>query len=261
MSISFNSLRMNSFRHVVRLQKENKVTPGDFRFVVLNPERHLEEMDRKNICSTASIQEMLEILSVKKYLNWQNYDLLVEIIKEYGNSDLEGELEDYRKEIVEFENKTLLSNITNVIFTPSGDRYYIKAPVPGRISRPTLSTARKIQNGLKNRNGFHYPIHHVGQNSPLAIFFIVPRLLVPPTAIVKSSTEKIEDRVIWTLSEEDVLQLIDVSSPWHLVHTHARTHSLLRNSLPHIFYPLCVQLPVPSADSNSLTPAQSCHSM
>ena len=211
---SFNNLRIKTFRHVNRLCIAQRVTPDDLRVIVCNPERIWDGDDHKLVCLAKSIAAIFTIVSNRKYISWQNHDLLDEIIGEYGDSKLKGELDSYCKELEQFENEILLSDVKNIVFTPLGNRYLMKAPIPKEITNPTMGTVRAIQNGLR-RNGFSNPLHHAGINSPLAIFFIVPRLFVPPTEFAKLSTAvesaNIEDRVICTLSEEDVLHLMGVS--------------------------------------------------
>ena len=205
---SLNSLRIKTYRHVIGLQR---VTPDEFRVIVCNPERYWEGDDHKHVCLAKSVSDIFAIVSHRRYLTWQNFDLLEEIIEAYGDSNLKGELKGFCEEIEVFENETSLEDVKNIIFTPLGPNgYLMKVPLDGK---PTLATARSIKNGLKKKNG--YPVHHVGQNSPLAIFFIVPRLFIPPISVakLKATPESIEDRVIYTLSEQEVLQLLNVSNP------------------------------------------------
>ena len=136
-----------------------------------------------------SVSELCCVVSTKRYLNWQKYDLLEEIITEYGDSKLKGGLSDYCKEVEAFESKTLLSDVKNIIFTPSGSNdYFMKVPVPKEMDQ-SLALVRHVKNGCK-KNGHPIDFHHSGQNSPLAIYFIVPRLLVPPTEILKLKAKK-----------------------------------------------------------------------
>jgi serine/threonine protein kinase len=203
---SLNILRIKTYRHVIGLQR---VTPDEFRVIVCNPERYWEGDDHKRVCLAKSVPAIFAIVSHRRYLNWQNFDLLEEIIEAYGDSNLKGELKGFCEEIEVFENETSLEDVKNIIFTPLGPNgYLMKVPLDGK---PTLATARAIKNGLKKKNG--YPVHHVGQNSPLAIFFIVPRLFIPPISMakLKATPESIEDRVIYTLSEQEVLQLLDLT--------------------------------------------------
>ena len=205
---SLNILRIKTYRHVIGLER---VTPDEFRVIVCNPERYWEGDDHKHVCLAKSVSAIFAIVSHRRYLNWQNFDLLEEIIEAYGDSNLKGELKGFCEEIEVFENETSLEDVKNIIFTPLGPNgYLMKVPLDGK---PTLATARAIKNGLKKKNG--YPVHHVGQNSPLAIFFIVPRLFIPPISMakLKATPESIEDRVIYTLSEQEILQLLDVSNP------------------------------------------------
>ena len=161
-----------------------------------------------------SISVIFSIVSHRRYLNWQNYDLLEEIIGKYGDAKLKGEFDGYRKEIKVVENKTSLKDIKNIVFTPLGtnDRL-MKVPIPSQTEETALAIVRVVQNGLKT-NGFpRTHLHHVGQNSPLAIFFIIPQQFLPLTAMkkLKINSENIEDRVVYSFSEEEALELMNVS--------------------------------------------------
>ena len=205
---SLNILRIKTYRHVIGLQR---VTPDEFRVIVCNPERYWEGDDHKHVCLAKSVSDIFAIVSHRRYLNWQNFDLLEEIIEAYGDSNLKGELKGFCKEVEVFENETSLEDVKNIIFTPLGpNNYLMKVPVNG-ISKPTLATQRSIKNGLRKNNG--YPVHRVGHNSPLAIYFIVPRLHLSPilTTKLKVAPESIRDRIIYTLSQDEVLKLLDVS--------------------------------------------------
>ena len=158
-----------------------------------------------------SITNIFAVISVKRHLNWQNYSLLGEIIEEFGDANLKKDLETYRHELFAFESKMPLLDVKHIIFTPRGsDQGLMRVPLDD-IPDPTLHTARCIQNGF-HKNGFPTTLHHVGHNSPLALYFIVPRHLMPPTfkhAIIDSTA--VEDHVVCTLSNDDVRQLLDVS--------------------------------------------------
>lgn len=206
---SLNNLRIHTYRHVEKLE----VTPDELRVIVCNPERHWEGDDHKCICLAKTISTIFAIVSHRRYLNWQNYDLLEEIIEVYGDSVLKGKFEGYCKEVTTFENKTLLDDVKNIVFTPLGSGFLMKVPIPNGIKKPKISLVRAATNGFK-RNGYPIQPHCAGQNSPLAIFFIVPRQRIPPTSLTKinlTNPEKIEDRVMMTLSEEDAALLMDVS--------------------------------------------------
>ena len=148
-------------------------------------------------------------------MNWQNYDLLGEIIRAYGDAKLKGQFDGYCEKIRLVENETPLNDVKNIVFTPLGTkRLLMKVPIPNQIAESTLTMAivRDAQNGLK-KNGYHVYLHHVGQNSPLAIFFIVPQQYIPLPAMkkLKMNPEKIEDRVVYSFSEEEALELMNVS--------------------------------------------------
>ena len=189
---SLNRLRIDTYRHVVAIE----VTVNEFRFVICNPERLLEEEDRKSIMLADSIAIIFTVISNKKYLNWQNYEFLDEIIEAFGDSKIKVKFESYCKDIELFEIETSLQDVKNIIFTPlCSNGLLMKVPIPNEISSPTLSSMRTIKNGLK-KNGYPHTLccHHVGQNSPLAIFFIISRPLIPRP-----------------ISNPEVLQLMDVS--------------------------------------------------
>ena len=222
---SLNRLRIDTYHHVVAIE----VSVNEFRFVISNPERVWEEEDHKCIQLAESIVIIFTVISKKIYLNWQNYELLEEIIEAYGESKLKGKFESYCKDIEIFENETSLQDVKNIIFTPlCSNRLLMRVPIPNGISSPTLSLVRNVENGLK-RNGYSHTMccHSICKNSPLVIFFIIPRPFIPTTSMAKLSTsnpEKIEDRVIHTLSEEEVLQLLDVS-----VYTHHINYNIMVN--------------------------------
>jgi serine/threonine protein kinase len=207
LSKHLNTLRIKVFRHVISLEEAKKVTPNDFRLIILNPERCWVDDHHKRVCLAKSIPEIIAIISLKYYLNWQNYDLLEEIILEYGGSGLKADLDSYCKETQIFESENELSDIKNIIFTPLGNRYLMKVPVPNGVSQ------RRVKNGLK-RNGYPNTIHHCGQNSPLSLFIIVPKFLFPlPNLCPVQSDDIIEQRIICTLSEDDVFRLLDLPLP------------------------------------------------
>ena len=214
---SLNRLRIDTYHHVVAIE----ISVNEFRVVICNPERLWEEEDRKRILLADTIEFIFAVISDKKYLNWQNYELLEEIIEAYGDSKLKGKFETYCKDMERFENESPLQDVKNIIFTPLRSNVLLmKVPIPDGISSPTLSLVRTMKNGLK-RNGYPHAIccHHIGENSPLAIFFIIPRPFIPTISMAKLSTsnsEKIEDRVICTLTEEEILQLMDVSVYMHI---------------------------------------------
>ena len=160
-----------------------------------------------------SISVILSFLSHRRYLNWQNYDLLEEIIGEYGDAKLKGELEGYCEKIKLIEKETALKDIKNIVFTPLGTNdYLMKVPIPTQME-PPMAVVRDVQSGLKKNGYSHVHPHHVGQNSPLAIFFIVPKQYLPLAAMkkLKINPAKIEDRVVYSFSEEEALELMNVS--------------------------------------------------
>ena len=174
---SLNRLRIDTYRHVVAIE----VSVNEFRFAICHPERLWEEEDRKSIMLADTIALIFTVISNKKYLNWQNYELLEEIIEAFGDSKLKGKFESYYKDVKLFEIETSLQDVKNIIFTPlCSNGLLMKVPIPNEISSPTLSSMRTIKNGLK-KNGYPHTLccHHVGQNSPLAIFFIISRPLIP----------------------------------------------------------------------------------
>lgn len=207
---SLNSLRIHTYYHLENL----KVDPDELRVIVCNPERQWEGDDHRNVCLAKSISAIFAIVSHRRYLNWQNYDLLEEIIEEYGDAKLKGEFNGYCKKLESVESKTSLKDIKNIVFTPLGaNSFLMKVPISDQIADPKMPLLRAAKNGFK-RNGYsHVHVHHVGQNSPLAIFFTVPRQFFPLTAMkkLKRNPEKIEDRVIYSLTEEAALELMDVS--------------------------------------------------
>ena len=209
-----NILRIKTYRHVRALEEAGKVTTNDFKVIICNPQRRWMGDDYARVCLANSTTEIFTVISVKRHLNWQNYSLLEEIIEQYGDADLQGELAAYCHEVKLFEGDTPLDDVKNIIFTPLGpDQGLMRVPIPNSVQNPTMGTVRVIQENLK-KNGFCTVVHHVGHNSPLAVFFIVPRPLLTPTSMAKlkaTNSEKIEDRVVYTLSEDEVLELLDVS--------------------------------------------------
>ena len=207
---SFNDLRILTYRHLESVQ----VTPDELRVIVCNPERRWEGDDHKIVCLAKSISVIFSIVSHRRYLNWQNYDLLEEIIEEYGDAKLKGELEGYCEKMKLIEKETALKDIKNIVFTPLGTNdYLMKVPIPKQIAEPPMAVVRDVQNELKKNGYSHVHPHHVGQNSPLAIFFIVPKQYLPLPAMkkLKINPAKIEDRVVYSFSEEEALELMNVS--------------------------------------------------
>ena len=206
-----NSLRIKTYHHINSLQH---VTPDELRVIVCNPERCWVGNDHRHICLAKSVSTIFAVISHKQYLNWQNFELLEEIIEAYGDSSLKGDLESYRQEITTFEKDTSLDDLRNIVFTPLGpNRLLMKVPLNG-ITQPTGTTLRSIKYGLKRNGLVSCPLsHHVSQNSPLAIYFVVPRLLAPPFSVAKLNvaSKEIDDRIICTLSKEEVFQLLGVS--------------------------------------------------
>ena len=206
----FNALRLNTFYHIRSLEEAQKVTPGEFRVVLCNPERYWVGNDHRRICLADSVSDLFTIISEKKYLNWQNYDLLEEIINIYGNTTLKAKLEEYCQQVRDFENTTPLSNVKNIIFTPLGPtRYLMKVPIPREVTEPSLTHLRKIKTKFTS---MHIPsaVHHVGQNSPLAIYFVVPQECVKLISFLHANDygEKEENGIICTLSKQNVLRLL-----------------------------------------------------
>ena len=213
----FNSLRITTFRYIQEQQEGHKVKVDDFRIFVCDPEHLLVHQDHRELRRAKSTLDICTILSQKQYLNWQHYDLLEDIIIEYGNSPLKNMLEEYLEDIKSFEGSTKLNDVKNIIFTPHGpNSYLMKVPVPEEIENPTMETVREVKNGLKKMNGFSYPLHHIGKNSPLGIYFIIPRLFLPPTFMTEPSisvtepADEIEGCIVIRLSNKFVKQLLNL---------------------------------------------------
>ena len=210
----FNILRIKVYRHVIALEQAGKATANEFRFVICSTQRSWVDDEHRRVCLAGSIADIFPIISVKRHLNWQNYTLLAEIVSEYGDAGLKGELGAYCWEVHQFESTAALADVKNIIFTPLGpDQGLMRVPIPSWFQNQTMGLMRQIQNGFQ-KNGYTTSPHHVGQNSPLAIFFIVPQLLLTPSSMAKlkaTNSEKTEDRVVYTLSEDEVLELLDVS--------------------------------------------------
>ncbi|CAI8052768.1 hypothetical protein GBAR_LOCUS28879 [Geodia barretti] len=91
----FNSLRIKTFRFIDELQKAQKVSLDDFRVFVCNPAHMIVHYDHHEIRHSNSTMDICAIISQNKYLHWLHDDLLEEIIEEYGDSDLKGQLESF----------------------------------------------------------------------------------------------------------------------------------------------------------------------
>ena len=213
LSKSLNKLRCETCTHIESLP----ITPASFRSFVCKPDLCLEKEDRHLIFTTDSVTDIFTIISSeRKYLNWQKYDFLEEVIEEYGDPVLKSKFEEYCQEVKSVENENELEDIKNIIFTPLGsDSFLMKVPIPNGITQPKMSLMRDATNGFR-RNGYrHVSPHHVGHNSPLSIFFVIPWHLIPPALMAKlnlHNAKNIEDRVVYTLSEEEALWLMNVSS-------------------------------------------------
>lgn len=210
----FNSLRIKVFRHVEGLQEAQKISVNDFRVFVCNPEHLLVRHDHRGLLRAKSTSDICTIVSQKRYLNWQHYILLEEIINEYGDPNLKQDLESYCKEIELFEEATGLNDVRNIIFTPLGpNSHLMKVPIPEEVENPTMGTVRKINNELKRINGFPSPLHLIGKNSPLGIYFIMPQLPAP-MFMKDMSVSAIEsdelDLIVIQLSKKCVLQLLNI---------------------------------------------------
>ena len=187
----------------------------NFKVLVCNPEHSLVYHDNDRLLRAKSTSDICTIISQRQYLNWQHFDLLEEIIEEYGDSALEQELESYCKEIELFEEETDLNDVRNIIFTPlPPNSYLMKVPIP-EGETPTMGTVRRVKNGLKKMNGVSLPVHHVGKNSPFGIYFIVPRLFFPPAFMTElsvsvSESDEVEGCPIIKISEKFVRQLLNL---------------------------------------------------
>ena len=203
-----NILRINTFYHVKELKR---VTPEMFRVLICRKELvWMSEQDEyEQILLAKSIAALFAMVSKKHHFNWHNFDLLEEIIANYGDSTLKSELESFKKAIEAFEKQTPLNDVKNIIFTPLGSNCdLLKVPIPQHIETPTMHVARRIKIGLMKENDCAYPIHHVEQN---VIFFIIPRMNIMHTVKkVKMDPRVIENRIAETLCEEHVLKLLEV---------------------------------------------------
>ena len=144
---SFNNLRILTYHHLESL----KVNPDELRVIVCYPERQWEGDDHKNVCLAKSISVIFSIISHRRYLNWQNYHLLEEIIGAYGDAELKGEFDGYCKKI-EVVEKTSLKDIKNIVFTPLGTySLLMKVPIPNQIAEPTLARSESLMEKNENK--------------------------------------------------------------------------------------------------------------
>ena len=218
LSEKFNELRIQTYIYIENLG----VNANQFKVIIFNPIYMWEDADRAQILLADSVAQIFAVISHRKYLNWQNYEVLGEIIKAYGNPELKEDMKSYSDIVNRFEARTPLKEILGLIMTPMRSNcVLVKAPVGDQNN---VSAIRRIQNGYARKNGISHlsiPAHSVVKTSPLAILFIVPLELVPRLLLQQASvakialntkqTQQLEDRVIHTLSEEEVLQLLDVS--------------------------------------------------
>ena len=212
---SFNGLRRRTFDHLRR----SETTASDFKLFVLDPNLPWEDEDRRTIIRTDQVATICAVISNSRYLNWYHSDLLEDIIREYGSSTLQADMAEYCAKRREMEQRIPLEDVKNVVFCPACSHdVSIKALVPQNCK---MSDMRRVQSGYILRNGIPNMlcrIHTAASTSPLAIILLIPydaalklRLLSPLPWSIKNLPEGIQDRCIQILSEEETLQLMEVS--------------------------------------------------
>ena len=211
----FNRLRRRAFNDIQR----SGTTANDFRVFVLDPSLPWEDEDRRAIIRADQVATICAVISHSKYLNWYHSDLLEDIVKEYGSNTLQGDMEEYCAEKSEMDQRFSLENVKNVVLCPACSHdVTIQAFVPQNCK---MSDMRRVCNGYSRRNGIPEMlcrVHTAASNSPLAIMLLLPydaalkvRPPLPLPWSIDVLPEKIEDRCICILSEEETLQLIEVS--------------------------------------------------
>lgn len=212
----FSSLRRRAFNDI---QKSGTLTASNFRWFVLDTSLHWEDEDRKAIIRSDQVATIFAIISNPKYLNWYNSDLLEDIVKEYGDNQLQGAMEEYCAERREMEERIPLENVKNVVVCPACSQdVAIKALVP---QNGKMSDMQRVRNGYSLKNDIPKSlcrVHTAASNSPLVIILLLPYdaalKLCPPTPLpwpINGLPERIEDRCIQFLSEKETLQLMEVS--------------------------------------------------
>ena len=225
----FNNLRRKAFKQI---QESETPTASDLRVFVSDPSLPWEEDDRKTIIRADQVATIFAVISNHKYLNWYCSDLLEDIVKEYGSNQLQGDMEEYCAKRNKMEQRIPLENVKNMVLSPTCSH---DVTIKALVSQSAMSDMRRVRNDYSAKNGIPITLCRVYKaNSPLAIILLIPfdaalrlRLPLPLPWSVNNLPERIEDRCIQVLSEEETLQLMEVSEVMHILYFHNQTPHLI----------------------------------
>ena len=230
----FNDLQVQTYTHINTLPGPGRA--NEFKVVIINLNRYLEEADQDRILLSDSITDISTVISDGKYMSWYCYTLLEEIISKYGDPYLKREMIDYTKLLHHFEANSRMSQIKGLILSQMRSNCLL-LKVPCYHEHQMMADIRRYRNNYAHRIGVPessiHPYSVLG-TSPPAIYFIVPVVLLPRVFLPQSSfdrlnallSQQLEDRVIHNLSIEEADQLINVIDVL-LLHTQCFTHVLL----------------------------------
>ena len=225
---SFENLRMDVYSY---LEKE-KPNLKEFRVFVSSPApswktkrpQRVTDVDLDRIMNPdTEFYQMFCIIS--QYTNWYNYELLKKIINRYGNPDLKRKMEEYCKEITDFEGHTSAEVLKNIRFCePQPDSVSIIAMLPDHhCNQFTMSDIRKLKHAKADEAGIDRaaPRLHMVHKSSVKIIFLVPIALAPYLMVSSVSPlltspnplpENMYERCVQYLDTEEVFRLMGVSS-------------------------------------------------
>ena len=110
---------------------------------------------RDDLQAILKATELCQIFGIlNQYWDFLHFELLAVIVDEYGDAKLKKEMQDYCKDVEEFEQTVSLHMLKSRPCTRSGSAL-IEAEVKGNLSDHTLKDARQFRYSLAQEYGLH----------------------------------------------------------------------------------------------------------
>ena len=225
---AFDILRMDVYNYLEKIKPDLK----EFRVFVSFPitcwmkkrPQRMKTVDLDRIVNPKTeFYEMFCIIG--QYTNWYNYELLKKIVNRYGDPDLKRKMEEYCKEITEFEDRTSAEVLKNIRFSEAQpDSVSMIARLPDHhCNQFKGSDIRKLKHAITDEAGIDRGALslHIIHKSSVKIIFLVPIALAPYLMVSSVSPlltspnplpEDMYERCVQYLDTEEVFRLMGVSN-------------------------------------------------